>query len=95
MDTDEVWYFSRYKEILDSEDEVEHHVSSWLRLLHPDDKERSLLLVDKIMQGKQVYEIEFRLRHKDSYCLDILSRGYPIRRESYGRIVRIVEVHTS
>ncbi len=94
METDEVWYSSRYKEMLGySEDGIEHHVSAWLRLLHPDDKELSLQLVDAVMRGERNYELEFRLRHKDGHYLNILSRGYPVRRESDGKIVRIVGIH--
>jgi PAS domain S-box-containing protein len=94
LETDEVWYSPRYKEMLGySEDEIEHHVNSWLRLLHPDDKERSLKIVDAVMRGERNYELEFRLRHKDGHYLNILSRGYPVRRESDGKIVRIVGTH--
>jgi PAS domain S-box-containing protein len=94
LETDEVWYSPRYKEMLGySEDEIEHHVNSWLRLLHPDDKERSLKIVDAVMRGERNYELEFRFRHKDGHYLNILSRGYPVRRESDGKIVRIVGTH--
>jgi PAS domain S-box-containing protein len=94
METNEVWYSPRYKEMLGySEGEIENHVSAWLRLLHPDDKERSLQLVDEVMRGERNYELEFRLRHKDGHYLNILSRGYPVRRESDGKIVRIVGIH--
>jgi PAS domain S-box-containing protein len=94
METDEVWYSSRYKEMLGySDEEIEHHVSACLRLLHPDDKERSLQLVNAVMRGERNYELEFRLRHKDGHYLNILSRGYPVRRESDGKIVRIVGIH--
>ena len=94
METNAVWYSPKYKEMLGySEEEIEPHVSAWLRLLHPEDKERSLRLVDKVMQGEQEYEIEFRVRHKDGHYLDVLSRGFPVRRESDGKIVRIVGTH--
>ena len=34
METDEIWYSSRYKEMLGySDDESEHHVSAWLHHL--------------------------------------------------------------
>jgi len=94
METDEVWYSARYKEMLGySEDEIEHHANARLRLLHPEDKERSLQLVDAVMRDEKDYEIEFRLRHKNGHYLDILSRGYPVRRDSDGKIVRIVGTH--
>ena len=94
METDAVWYSPRYKEMLGyADDEIEHHVSAWLRLLHPDDKEPSLRIVEAVMRGERDYEIEFRLRHKDGHYLDILSRGFPVRREADGKIVRIVGIH--
>jgi PAS domain S-box-containing protein len=94
METNEVWYSLRYKEMLGySEEEVEPHVSAWLRLLHPDDKERSLKVVKAVMRGERDYEMEFRMRHKDGHYLDILSRGCPVRRESDGKVVRIIGTH--
>lgn len=94
METDEVWYSPRYKEMLGySEDEIEHHVSAWLRLLHPDDIDHSLEQVESVKRGEREYEVEFRMRHKDGHYLDILSRGFPIRRESDGKIIRIVGTH--
>ena len=33
---------------------------------------------------------EFRLRHKDGHYVHVLSRGFPVRREPGGPVVRIV-----
>ena len=94
METDEVWYSPRYKEMLSySDDEIKNHVSSWLHLIYPDDMERTIQLVDAVLRGERNYELESRLRHKDGHYLYILSRGYPVRRESDGKIVRIVGIH--
>ncbi len=94
METDKVWHSHRYNEMLGySDDEMGNHVSAWLHLLHPDDKKRTLQLVDAVMIGERDYEIEFRLRHRDGHYLNILSRGFPVRRDSDGKIVRIVGTH--
>lgn len=94
METNEVWYSPRYKKMLGySEDELENHVNTWLSLLHPDDREHSLKIVDAVTHGTLDYEIEFRLRHKDGHYLYILSRGFPVRRKSDGKVVRIVGTH--
>ena len=39
------------------------------------------------------FEAEFRLRHKDGHFVNVLSRGYPVRREPDGPVVRIVGTH--
>ena len=37
--------------------------------------------------------MEFRLRHKDGHYVHVLSRGFPVRREPGGPVVRIVGTH--
>jgi PAS domain S-box-containing protein len=49
-------------------------------------------LHDRIARGASTYEGEFRLRHKDGHYVDVLSRGYPVRRDD-GTVVRIVGTH--
>ena len=89
-----VVYSSRWKEMLGySEDEIEPHVSAWERLLHPDDKPRARELNESVERGAQTYEGEFRLRHKDGHYIHVLSRGFPVRREPGGPVVRIVGTH--
>ena len=91
LQTDAVFYSPRWKQMLGyTEREIEPHVRAWQRLLHPDDKARALELAAAAARGERDYEIEFRLRHKDGHYVDILSRGFPVRREVGGPIVRIV-----
>jgi signal transduction histidine kinase len=40
-----------------------------------------------------MYEGEFRLRHKNGHYTPVLSRGFPVRREPGGPVVRIVGTH--
>ncbi len=94
METNDVFYSLRWKQMLGfTEDEIEPHISAWNCLLHPDDIERAYQVVDAVMRGEREYEMEFRLRHKDGHYVDILSRGFPVRGEPDGPVVRIVGTH--
>jgi signal transduction histidine kinase len=48
---------------------------------------------DSVARGAQSYEGEFRLRHKDGHYVQVLSRGFPVRREPGGPVIRIVGTH--
>jgi PAS domain S-box-containing protein len=92
--TGDVVYSPRWKQMLGYADhEVEPHISSWERLLHPDDMPRAQEVNDSVARGARAYEGEFRLRHKDGHYVQVLSRGYPVRRELGGPVVRIVGTH--
>ena len=94
IETNAVWYSPRYKQMLGyTEAEIEPNIGAWENLLHPDDKERVRQAVDAVLRGERDFEIEFQLRHKDGHYVDILSRGFPVRREADGAIVRIVGTH--
>jgi PAS domain S-box-containing protein len=94
LETGAVVYSSRWKEMLGyADDEIEPHISAWERLIHPDDVERAVRVNESVKRGASTYEGEFRLRHKDGHYVDVLSRGYPVRREPGGPVVRIVGTH--
>jgi PAS domain S-box-containing protein len=94
LETGAVVYSPRWKQMLGyAEDEVEPHVSAWERLLHPDDKPRADQVNERVARGEPTYVGEFRLRHKDGHYIHVLSRGLPVRRETDGRVVRIVGTH--
>ena len=94
LETGAVVYSARWKEMLGYEDdEIEPHVSAWERLLHPDDKPRAQQVNEGVSRGDRAYEGEFRLRHKNGHYVSVLSRGYPVRREQDGPVVRIVGTH--
>jgi len=89
-----VVYSPRWKQMLGyDEDEIEPHVREWERLLHPDDMATARELNDSVQRGAPTYEGEFRLRHKDGRYIHVLSRGFPVRREPGGPVVRIVGTH--
>lgn len=94
LETGQVIYSSRWKEMLGyAEEEIEGHVSAWERLLHPSDQIRAAEAVERVMAGDPSYHGEFRLRHKNGDYVHVLSRGYPVRRDSGGPVVRIVGTH--
>jgi PAS domain S-box-containing protein len=95
LETNGVTYSERWKEMLGySGDEIEPHVSAWERLVHPDDRARADRANDSVASGERAtYEAEFRLRHKAGHYVHVLSRGYPVRRQPDGPVVRIVGTH--
>jgi len=94
LETGFVAYSARWKEMLGyGGDEIEPHVRAWERLLHPDDLPRANHVYDTVAHGGQSYEGEFRLRHKQGHYVHVLSRGFPVRREPGGPVVRIVGTH--
>ena len=94
LETDACVYSSRWKQMLGyDEDEIEPHISAWERLVHPDDRAIADKAHESVTRGQPTYEAEFRLRHKDGHYVQILSRGFPVRREPGGPVVRIVGTH--
>jgi PAS domain S-box-containing protein len=94
LETNAVVYSPRWKQMLGYEDdEIEPNISAWERLVHPDDLPRADEANDSVARGERTYEAEFRLRHKDGRYVHVLSRGFPIRREPGGPVVRIVGTH--
>jgi PAS domain S-box-containing protein len=94
LETGGVVYSKHWKRMLGYEDhEIEPHVSAFERLIHPDDLDRARHVNTGVSRGDRPYEVEFRLRHKDGHYVPVLSRGYPVRREPDGPVVRIVGTH--
>jgi PAS domain S-box-containing protein len=94
LETGSVVYSSRWKQMLGyTDEEIEPTLAAWERLLHPDDKARAQEVNDSVVRGAATYEGEFRLRHKDGRYIHVLSRGFPVRHEPGGPVVRIVGTH--
>ena len=95
LETNDVTYSPRWTQMLGYRvDEIEPHISAWERLVHPEDRARADRANDSVSRGEAAtYEAEFRLRHKDGHYVHVLSRGFPVRREPGGPVVRIVGTH--
>jgi len=94
LSTDEVYLSPQWINMLGYQpNELRHHFDTWKTLTHPDDRERTLGLVEALLAGKtDRLETEFRLRHHNGEYLNILSRAFPVKDDS-GRIVRLVGTH--
>jgi PAS domain S-box-containing protein len=94
IETGSVVYSTQWARMLGYDlHEIEPHVRSWERLLHPDDAQRAADTLEAVQRGEGDYVVEVRLRHKSGHYVDVLSRGFPVRRESDGYIIRIVGTH--
>jgi PAS domain S-box-containing protein len=94
LETNAVTYSPRWTQMLGyTEEEIEPHISAWERLVHPEDRARADQANESVARGTRTYEAEFRLRHKDGRYIHVLSRGFPVRREPGGPVVRIVGTH--
>jgi PAS domain S-box-containing protein len=94
LETGAVVYSTQWARMLGYElHEIEPHVRSWERLLHPDDAQRAADTLEAVQRDEGDYVVEVRLRHKSGHYVDVLSRGFPVRRESDGHIIRIVGTH--
>jgi len=56
--------------------EIEEDFESWTRLLHPDDQKKCInAQLEHFLGITEIYEVEFRIRHKDGHWVWIHSRG--------------------
>ena len=74
-----------------SVDELEPHLSSWGKLVHPDDIDRVTDAFNAHVKGRTpLYECEHRLRHKSGEYIWILARAKVVERDKQGYPVRLV-----
>jgi PAS domain S-box-containing protein len=95
--TGAVYYSPRWLEMLGyAPGELAETLDTWGMLVHPEDKARALAHAEDYLAGRQdAYAVEFRMRHKDGYWLDILARAR-LARDAEGRILeprRLVGTH--
>ena len=65
-----------------------------INLLHPDDRETTLELIQRLIKSPGHYAIEFRLRAKDGSYHHILSRGRVVEWDAEGNPRRAVGTHS-
>lgn len=92
--TQEVYLSPIWKSQLGYEDhELSNAFSTWEILLHPEDRESSFKVIQEAQQDPQrVFELYFRLRHKDQSYRWLLSRGR-VYRDAAGKPIRIMGCH--
>lgn len=94
LETDEVYYSPRWKEMLGyPEHEIGTHPSEWRRLVHPED-EGAVLKIIRAYLDKRIpfFRITFRMRHKEGHYIWILGRAIGVWDEQ-GKPIRMVGTH--
>ncbi|CDX40123.1 Diguanylate cyclase [Mesorhizobium sp. SOD10] len=67
----------------------------WLKLTHPDDRQRAQESGDRHIAGLvDSIETELRLRHKDGHWVWVLDRGGIVERDADGKPLRLMGVQT-
>lgn len=72
-------------------------LGSWLRAVHPDDHEKAVALPMKVVASPEAgdaFVCTYRMRHADGSWLWVLERGCVSSRDSAGRALRVVGMHT-
>lgn len=93
--TNEVYFSPRWKEMIGYQDsELPNDFKVWEEKLHPDDKERALNYANNYVKsgGQGVFQIEFRMKHKDGHDVYILARAY-LAKDALGKPLRLVGTH--
>jgi two-component system, sensor histidine kinase and response regulator len=95
IQTGEVFYSARWKQMLGYEDhELASSNEEWIGRIHPEDSERvQQAMADHLAQRTACYSTEYRMRHRDGSWLWVLARAKAIR-DSNGVPLRVVGSHT-
>jgi two-component system cell cycle sensor histidine kinase/response regulator CckA len=93
--TGAVTYDTRWYSMLGYEPgELEGHIRTWERLVHPEDMALvTKLLETQLGQEHGFFEAEIRMRHKNGSWRWIFTRGQVFSRDDAGRPVRAVGTH--
>jgi PAS domain S-box-containing protein len=96
VQTGEVFFSHRWKSMLGYEPhELEGHVNTWEKIVHPDDKQWVMDVLKEHLDGKSTaYETEHRVKTKSGEYIWILDRGKVIHRDGNGEPLRATGTHT-
>jgi len=94
--SNEVFFSKQWKEMLGyDEDEISNHLDEWESRLHPDDKERCHVDLNRHLNGQTpYYENEHRLLCKDGSYKWILDRGKVVSWTENNKPLRVIGTHT-
>ncbi|MCS3903058.1 diguanylate cyclase (GGDEF)-like protein/PAS domain S-box-containing protein [Methylohalomonas lacus] len=93
--TGHVTFNDRWAKMLGySLEEIDTHISSWEKRVHPDDAEETREILARHLRGDiEIYESRHRLRHKDGHWIWVLDKGKVIERNEVGDPVRACGTH--
>lgn len=95
LETNKVHFDRRWLEMLGLDPiNTPHELSTWDRLVHPDDKEKAYADIKAHIDGKtRIYENIHRLRHADGHWVWILDRGRISQYSDGGKPIRFTGTH--
>lgn len=93
--TDAAYLSDRWKTMLGYRpDELDNSGAVWGALMHPDDLPEVLEHLNRHFDGEtEVFEQEFRMRHRGGHWVWILSTGKVIDRDDRGQPLRVTGIH--
>lgn len=96
METDTVFYSSQWKKMLGfEEDEIGNSLKEWESKVHPDDLASAFTDIKRHLSGETpYYENIHRVLCKDGHYKWILDRGVIVERDSQGKGLRMIGIHT-
>ncbi|UCI24664.1 EAL domain-containing protein [Mesorhizobium sp. B2-8-5] len=96
LSTGDCYYSPTWSKMLGYEaDELANTPDLWLKLTHPDDRQRAQESGDRHIAGiVDSIETELRLRHKDGHWVWVLDRGGIVERDADGKPLRLMGVQT-
>ncbi|BCM18881.1 EAL domain-containing protein [Mesorhizobium sp. J8] len=96
LSTGDCYYSPTWSKMLGYEEgELPNAPDLWLKLTHPDDRQRAQESGDRHIAGLvDSIETELRLRHKDGRWVWVLDRGGTVERDAEGKPLRLMGVQT-
>ncbi len=96
LSTGDCYYSPTWAKMLGYEEgELANTCDLWLKLTHPDDRERAQQSGDSHIAGLTAsIETELRLKHKDGHWVWVLDRGGIVERDAEGKPLRLMGVQT-
>ncbi|GAB3123713.1 PAS domain S-box protein [Novispirillum itersonii] len=93
--TDAAYLSDRWKAMLGYQPkDLDNSGATWGALMHPDDLPEVLEQLNRHFDGEtEVFEQEFRMRHRDGHWVWILSSGKVIDRDDRGLPLRVTGIH--
>ena len=94
--TDAALFSKRWEEMIGyAEHEFPATGAAWVEHLHPDDRDRVLLVIREYFAGNRpAYVVEFRMRCRDGSWKWMLARAMIVKRDANGNPLRMIGTHT-
>ncbi len=94
LETNETYFSPRWKKMLGyQDDELPNEFSVWEELTRPEDVKKTMKMLDELFnKQRDVFEIEFKMKHKSGRWVDVHSRANAFF-DKTGKARRLVGTH--